>query len=340
MAPHIKLLLRFFVELGELDHAFCAGQSLAALGQADGDERALYEQYRPGAPIRAQRRMTEELWQKSLCHPDQDRMLSQILATVSPAVAVARAKPHKEWALKRKHRRDVASDPAMFCRALAYAAGILGVPLPEVYLFPESPGEVDLANVRESVTPAGAAIPAFLVGREALEGRTETEIAYIVARNLAMLRPDALVRWPTVVPTVAELEVVVRAAIRLVAPEAPVPAELAEPVAQYADFLAQLVTSQLREHLGLVVRRFVAAGATADLARWSRGLALTAIRAGLLVCGDLEVAIRLGQANAASAGIEPEEVTRDLVEWNVSEEYFTLRAELGLGAVNLDVALR
>jgi len=132
----------------------------------------------------------------------------------------------------------------------------------------------------------------------------------------------------------------VRAAIRLVAPEAPVPAELAEPVAQYADFLAQLVTSQLREHLGLVVRRFVAAGATADLARWSRGLALTAIRAGLLVCGDLEVAIRLGQANAASAGIEPEEVTRDLVEWNVSEEYFTLRAELGLGAVNLDVALR
>jgi tetratricopeptide (TPR) repeat protein len=342
-APHIKQLLRFFVELGELDHAFCAAQALVVLGQADRDERALAAQYQPRAPVRAARRMTEDLWQRSLCHPDQDRLLSPILAAISPAVAVARAKPHKEWGLKRKHRRDVATDPAMFCRALAYASGVLSVAPPEVYLFPDAPGEIDLANVRESMTslPAGVptALPAFLVGREALEGRSETELGYVVARNLAMLRPDAFVRWPTVVPTLAELEIVVRAAIRLVAPDVPVPGQLGEQVGQYGDFLVRVASVQTREHLGLVVRRFLAAGGAIDVPRWARGLALTAIRTGLLVCGDLEVAIRLGQASSAHAGIAPEEVTRELVEWNVSEEYFTLRAELGLGAVNLDVAL-
>src|SRR5262249_36692660 len=37
LPPHLKLLLRLFVELSELDHAFCAAQALALLGQADGD---------------------------------------------------------------------------------------------------------------------------------------------------------------------------------------------------------------------------------------------------------------------------------------------------------------
>lgn len=340
MAPHLKRLLRFFVELGELDHAYCAGQALAALGQADGDERALYEQYRPATPVRALHRITEELWQRCLAHPDQDRALSLILAAVSPAVAFARAKPHKEWGIKRKHRRDLASDPAPFCRALAYAREVLGVLTPEVYLLPESPGEIDLANVRETVTPVPACIPAFLVGRDALEQRSAIELAYIASRHLAMLRPEAYVRWPTVVPTLGELEVVVRAAIGLVAPEAPVPAEQAEAIALYGEFLAKVVPPSVREHLGMLVRRFVAGGGALDLPRWARGLTMTAIRAGLLVCGDLEVAIRLGQTSAAPAGIAPEEITRDLVEWSVSEEYFTLRAEMGLAAVSLDAALR
>jgi golgin subfamily B member 1 len=329
MAPHLRQLLRLFVELGQLDHAFCAAQALVALGQADPEERALFEQHRPRAPVRAQARMTEELWQRSLCHPDQDRLLSQILATVSPAVAAARARPHKDWGLRRKQRRDVAADPTPFCQALAYASGVLGVPLPEVYLFPESPGEVDVANTRETLS----AVPAFLVGSGALAGRSESELGYIVARNLALLRPDALVRWPAVVPTVAELEAVVHAAIRLVEPEAAVPAALAGAAAPYSEVFARLLPPQLVEQLTILVARLRGAGGAFDIGRWAGAGALTAIRAGLLVCGDLEVALRLGGAHAAAAGIDPQQVTRDLVQWNVSDEYFTLRARLGLGAV-------
>jgi len=327
MAAELKVLLRLFVELGELDHAFCAAQSLALLGRADADERALYEQYRPPVPLRARSRMTEELWQRCLLHPDQDRLLSQILAAVSPAVTMAHAKPHKDWGLKPKQRRDVPADPATFCKALVYVSAILGVTWPEVYLFPDSPGDIDLANARATMTP----IAAFVVGRGVLEGRTEMELAFVLARNLTMLRPDQLLRWPTVVPTLAELEVAARAAIRLAAPEQPVPEGHAEATAQYVDLYGKLLAPQLREQLEMIVRRFVADGRALDVPRWARGAALTAIRAGLLVSGDIEVASRLGQAGLAGSGVEPADVVRDLAEWNVSEEYFTLREQLGLG---------
>jgi tetratricopeptide (TPR) repeat protein len=336
MATHLKMLLRLFVEIGELDHAFCAAQSLALLGRADGDERSLFEQYRPRRPVRARNRMNEELWQQSLFHPDQDRLLSHIFGLVGSTVAAARGKLHKDCGLKRKRRRDVAADPSLFCRALAYGSMVLGVPWPEVYLSPETAGGVDLINARDGLVP----VPAIVVGRDAVEGRTDIELAYLVGFNLTLFRPDHLVRWRSVVPTAAELEVVARAAVKVVAPPVEVPPELADAVAQYATFLDKMLPPAAHEQLGVIVKRFVASGATVDLGRWTRAVGFTAARAGLLLAGDLETAARLARTQAAAEGIDGDEVARDLMAWNVSETYFTLRDQLGLGAVSLDAALR
>ena len=57
--------------------------------------------------------------------------------------------------------------------------------------------------------------------------RSDIELAFVAGRTLAALRPDHLLRWPSFVPTLAELEIVVHAAIRLVNPESEVPAEQA-----------------------------------------------------------------------------------------------------------------
>jgi hypothetical protein len=330
------MLLRLFVELGELDHAFCAAQSLVLLGRADGDERTLFEQYRPRSPVRARSRMNEELWQQSLFHPDEDRLLSHMFGLVGSTVAAARGKPHKDCGLKRKRRCDVAADPTMFCRALAYGSMVLGVPWPEVYLAPETAGGVDLVNARDGLVP----VPAIVVGRDALEGRTDIELAFLVGFNLTLLRPDHLVRWRSVVPSAGELEAVARAALKVVASQLEVPPELADAVAQYEAHLDKMLPPAANEQLGVIVKRFVANGAAVDVARWTRAVGFTAARAGLLLAGDLETAARLSRTLAAAEGADGDEVARDLVVWNVSEPYFTLRDQLGLGAVSLDAALR
>jgi tetratricopeptide (TPR) repeat protein len=329
MIPHLKLLLRLFVELVEFDHAWCVAHVLVVLGQADADEQRLYEQYRPRGFVRARSRLSEELWQKCLYHPDQDRRVSQVLATVGQGVAAARSKPHKDWGLRRKEHRDVATDQVLFCKVLTYASQILNVPWPEVYLAPDVPGEIDLANARAT----NMLVPSFVVGRDLLQGRSEAEVAFVTGKNLAMMRPDHFVRWPSVVPTIAELKIVLLAAMALVNPNLAVPAELADGVAQYRDFLHKVVPPQMIEQLGLILQRFGGLDSDVDMARWARAVHLTATRAGYLICNDLNVAAGLGQVGSVAAGVlDPSEVVRDLVEWSISEEYFTLRAHLGLGA--------
>jgi len=332
MVPDLRTLVRLFVELGALDEAHAAAAALVAIGPADTDERALYAQYRPTGVVRAQARLTEEHWQKLVYHPEEDRALSQILATLAPAVATARARPLKDTDLKKKQRRDLASDSSLPCKVLAYGAAVLGATLPEVYLAPDLPGDIDVVNVRGTVAGT-AGLPVLVLGKGVAEMRSDIELAFVAGRTLAGLRADHLLRWPAYVPTLAELEIVVHAAIRLVNPEAEVPVDQAAAVAQYAAFLDRTLTLQLREQLTLLVRRFQAAGHAPDVARWSRAACLTTIRAGLLLAGDLEVAARLGQA--AYPTIDAGEIIRDLCAWSVSEGYFDLRGQLGLRTVNL-----
>jgi tetratricopeptide (TPR) repeat protein len=331
MEPDLKMLVRLFVEMGALDQAHGAAAALVLIGKADGEEHALYQQYRPNGVVRAHARLTEEVWQKQIYHPEEDWALSQILATLSPAVATARARLFKETGLKKKQRRDVASDPSLSCKVFAYGGAVLGVQTPEVYLAPEIPGDIDVVNLRGTT---GA--PVLVLGKAVAEMRSDVELAFVAGRTLAALRPDHLLRWPTFVPTLAELEIVVRAAIRLVNPESEVPAEQSAPVAQYTSFLERTLTPQLVEQLTALVRRYLATSQgpqSPDVGRWSRGACFSTIRAGFLLAGDLEVAARLGQA--AYPAIDPGEIVRDLCSWGVSDSYFELRAQLGLRTVNL-----
>jgi tetratricopeptide (TPR) repeat protein len=341
MVPDVKMMLRLFVEQGALDEAHACAAVLALSGKADPDERALYEQYRPRGVVRAHGRLTEELWQRLVYHPDEDRALSQLLATLSPAVSLARAKAPKELGLKKKHQHDVLKDPSVICRALAYAVGVLGVPVPDVYLVPESPGELEVANLRRTIPGVPALTPALIVGAKLLATTADLELAFTVGRALAAMRPDHVLRWPSFVPTLAELAIVAQAAVHICDRERPLPADDAQQVAQYAAFLDRTLPPQMVEQLSALVRRSrigrdTQGGITGiDFGRWARGACLTTIRTGFLLAGDLEGAVRLGQAVATAAGIDSTDVTRDLAAWSVSEGYFELRAQLGLRTVNL-----
>ncbi len=330
MEPDLRMLVRLFVEMGMLDEAHGAAAALVLLGKADAEERALYQQYRPNGVVRAHARLTEEVWQKQVYHPEEDWALSQILATLSSAVATARARLFKETGLKKKQRRDVGADPSLPCKVFAYGGAVLGVQTPEVYLAPELPGEIEVVNLRVAPT-VGA--PALIFGKGVAEMRSDIELAFVAGRTLAALRPDHLLRWPSFVPTLAELEIIVRAAIRLVNVQNDVPAEQEAAVAQYTAFLERTLSPQLVEQLTVLARRFVATGRSPDVGRWSRAACFTTIRAGFLLAGDLEVAARLGQA--AYPALESGEIVRDLCSWGISDGYFELRAQLGLRTVNL-----
>jgi tetratricopeptide (TPR) repeat protein len=337
MAPDLKTMLRLFVETGQLDDAHAAASVLVGAGQADHDEVTLYQQYRPRGVVRAHGRLTEELWQRLVYHSEEDRGISLLLATLSPAIASARAKLPKDLGLKRKHQRAVLTDPTVVCKAFAYGIQVFGVQPPDVYLVPDAPGEVDVVNVKGGIPGAAT----LVIGRKLFENESDVELAFVVGRTLAAIRPDHLLRWPGFVPTLAELEIALRAGIRLVDPERPIPADVTTEVEQYAGFLSRTLPPQVNEQISALVKRFAAAHGgdlgmlTTALARWARAACLTTIRAGLLLAGDLEVAVRLGEALTAPVGIDPADVVRDLAAWSTSEAYSDLRAALGLRTITL-----
>jgi len=250
-----------------------------------------------------------------------------VFASVSQAVASVRAKEHKDWGLKRKDKRDVANDQLLFSKVFNYVNQVLGVPSPELYLRPESPGEMDLANAREKAH----LVPSFVVFSGLLQGRPEKELAYIIAKKLTFMRPDHFVRWPHVVPTVGELKFVFLAALKLVQPKFEVKADSAQGVAQYLEWFKKMVPAQQHEQLGAIVQRFVANKGEADIHKWANAVDMTATRMGFLICNDLEIATRMVQTEPVSIGVaDPKDKIRDLVLWSVSDEYFALREHLGL----------
>jgi hypothetical protein len=314
------------MELRQYDKAWCVSAAASFLRKGDPEEQQFYEQYKPKVFTRARARMTEELW-KLVYHADEDRYISAIFAAVSQAVAAARAREHKDWGLKRKDRRDVANDQVLFSRVFNYVNQVLGVPTPELYLRPESPGEMELANAKEK----GQLVPSLVVASGLVQGRPEKELAYVIAKRLTFMRPDHFVRWPTVVPTVGELKIVFLAALKLIQPKFEVKQDIAKDVGQYLAHFQRSVADQQKEALGAVVQRFVTNKGEADIHKWANAVDMTATRMGFLICNDLEVATRIVQTEPVSIGVaDPKEKIRDLVLWSVSDEYFALREHLGL----------
>jgi hypothetical protein len=86
-----------------------------------------------------------------------------------------------------------------------------------------------------------------------------------------------------------------------------------------------------RDGLRIVVQKFVEDGARADLKRWMQAIEITAARAGLLLCADLEIAKKIIAAEPQLPGdLPPAEKMKELIVFSVSEQYFTLRKTLGI----------
>src|SRR5690606_25637250 len=88
---------------------------------------------------------------------------------------------------------------------------------------------------------------------------------------------------------------------------------------------------QAIEGLRQVVKQFLSAGAKANVKLWNQAVEMTACRAGLLLCGDLEIAKKIiAQEPQIPGGLTPQEKLKDLMMFSVSVEYCALRKALGV----------
>jgi hypothetical protein len=135
----------------------------------------------------------------------------------------------------------------------------------------------------------------------------------------------------TLFPTVTELTVLLFAAMKLVQSDTPSPPDIEKQVMATAQTIKQFMQPVQLEGLKMVVKKFVADGAKANLKRWSQCVDITATRAGFLLCGDLEIAKKIIASEPQQPGdLPPQEKLKELLLFSVSEQYFALRQSLGI----------
>jgi hypothetical protein len=309
------------LEANRRDEAWCLAAALTFLDQANADERALYEQHHSRDFVRAQARMYDELWRRHFSLPQQDRLVGQILAIGAPVIGPLTARPHKMFGLKRKERRDLATDQLLFSKVFCYVTNVLNVVPAELYLRPNQQTGLMMAHTRE--------LPSFVVGAELLQGRPEKELAFAVGKQLSYLRPEYFLRQVLTAPS--QLRAVFFAIARLGQRDYPAPASEQDEINKLLTLLAgQLHPGQL-DQVAVLVRELADSGAEVDIDRWWAATELMANRAGFVLSSDLQVAARMITEGPREIGSRPaEEQVEELLLFATSGSYFEVRRQLGM----------
>lgn len=319
-----RSLYKLYLRMHEYDRAWCMCAALAFLRKTEEEEQRFFEDYRPRGMIQPKSRLDNEAWVRNLFHKDENLYIGKIFEMLTPAAIIAKTNQLKAQrqlpVLDRRFRQDPATSTITFAKTFGWAAQVLGVAMPELYVR----NDVEGALIAVPATP-----PASVAGRTVLTGFTPQELTFIVGKHLSSYRGEHYIR--NLFPTLNELKVILFAGVKIVIPDFAIPGEMAQAVNATASELVRHMQPVQRESLRVVVQKWMEDGAKADLKRWVQAIEITACRAGLLLCADLEIGKKIIAAEPQLPGdLPPPEKMKELLIFSVSEQYFNLRKTLGI----------
>ncbi|HUJ57834.1 MAG TPA: tetratricopeptide repeat protein [Kofleriaceae bacterium] len=329
-----KALASLYRAEHELDKAWCVAQALVFLGAASDEERMLFEKFRPRQFTPAPRRLTEELWQKAVIHPREDRHVGAIFSSTLGAIAAGTAQPITAFGLAAETRADLDHDPRPVSRIVKYVSSVLAIePAPMVWLQEQGDG-LRVANTVGLGGDRQKLVPSLLVGAPHIAKHDERELAFEVGKRMAYLRPERFVTLA--VGTLPKLEstfaaVVLASGAKLAGHDGQPFQPTGEDAQKLAQVLVKAVPGPLLEQVGELSSKLTGRLGNGLIASWRAATDLTANRVGFIVANDFETSARaIATEGASLSSLSVKERLRDLLAYAVSEPYFQVRRHLGL----------
>ncbi|MFO0566465.1 MAG: tetratricopeptide repeat protein [Polyangiaceae bacterium] len=314
-----KAMRKLYTEVKDADAAWGLCQALYVLNLAEPDEERFFKRMRPETAAPAQAALSDDDWLVHLMHADADPLLTSVFALIEPAVIAARGQHFETLGFDRRYAIDLARHPYPMSQTLFYACGVLGMEAPPTFQNNNDPGGLSYLHAYQ---------PSIVLGMAALSADVPPQAAaFIAARHITYFRPGMYVRH--LVPSGTGLKAWLFAAIKMIAPQFPVAAEMEGPVNDARQALERSLHGQARDQLARIVSKLIQAGAALDLKKWLGGIDMTADRAGFVCAHDLETAVEIIKASDESSSAVPQqERLKELVLYSVSEPYFKLRKKL------------
>jgi hypothetical protein len=312
-------LHRIYSARGERDRSWCIAQCLVALGVATAEEKAEFETHRSQTLITPRAGLSQTAWYDQLFHPEEELLTGQIFGVIAPAVLLGRVtalrRDGKLHQPKPETRQEPGKATITAVRAIPWAAAILGLPQPPIFIERERDDEYEhLPSVP----------PLTLVGKRVLSGRTQFEHAFLAGRHLSWYRNEHYVK--TLFSAVPDLEDLFLAALVIGNPGLPIADDMKKRVTPIAQAIQPLLEAAQIDTLRGCFLRFVEEGGRTNLQRWALATEKTACRAGFLLSNDLGTALALLKTEEGDTG----ELGKDLLAFAASERYFQLRRQLGI----------
>ncbi len=320
--PHaFRRLFELHGRAADADRSYLAALALEVLDAAEMDHDLIINQFKPEGRMQPAAALTATDWDTTLRASGYDLDVAAILRAIGPAAIKARvaelSEQKKLVALDPAKRQD-ASGTVTAVRAFAWAAQVLGIALPDLYVMDNVPGGC-------AAIQAGA--PATAVGPQLLSGLGMQEIIYVAARHLAYYRPE---HYPLVFfPTIVEFTQLFLTGLSLGLPDMPIPANDGVKVLRAA--VIRTLGDAEREALFEAARSIERKGGRVDLAAYIRGVELTAHRAAFLLAGDAQLAVRrIASESRVIADVTADDRRGDLLAYLASAGLAQARARLGV----------
>jgi tetratricopeptide (TPR) repeat protein len=319
-----RALYRLYLHKQSYDEAWCLAAAMSFLRKADEEEKRFFEDYRPQGMLAVKGRLSNEHWVKYVFHADENLYVSKIFEMIAPAALQAKVAQlqaqGKPPVLDKRFKQDPATSTVTFAKTFGWAAQVLGVQGPDLYVRNDVPG---------AIVAVPAMPPASVAGQTVLTGFQPQELTFMCGKHLALYRGEHYIR--TLFPTQAELTIMLYAGVMIAAPQTPLPQDMLAQIRATAQELSKYMQPVQLEGLRMVVKRFIEEGAKANIKRWNQAVELTACRAGLIVSGDLEIAKKLIGAEPQLPGdLSAADKMKELLLYFVGEQYTQVRRALGI----------
>ncbi len=308
-------LAKCYRKLGKYDEALCIYRVLSVLGINSEEGKAIVAKFADTEIPRITAPIKDELWKYIIPKP-LDRTLMQIFSIAVSIISERFSNDPSTYGINEKDARIDVSENSIFVNTLRNETQALGYGdhIPNVYRCDKFKG----------VTNAFFTPPSLLVNSNFLKSRTEREIAFASSKALLMLRPEFYL-LPLGLPS---LQLILKLILKVIDPSLNI--NLDKNSATVAKTLENGLTPEKRTILKEKVQELTGRGSSPDLRRFMESVEDFGNRIGLLFCDDPSIIQHLLTEEKTISTRSAKDRVGSLLLWALSEDYTTLRKELGI----------
>jgi golgin subfamily B member 1 len=303
---------------GQDDNAWFAMAVLAMANKLDDEEKQFYQSKQVAGMMSPRRSLDSNLWARHIFSKAENIHVGEIFQTLYQAIGgYLEGRDPKELGLKKRDELDL-REKTVFTTVFNKVSAMLGIPSPKIYLSDRAFG----MRIEATIPPI------LIIGKDMLHGKSEKELAFVIAKNLSFFHPMHVLAACYPAPV---LKLLFQVAVKFVHDEAPVDGADGEQFQVLSQHLRKRISPALATTLSNAIDYFWRRQAKPGISKWLTGVELTANHAGLLACQDLPVAAAvLRQESIAFSKLPPREKAKELVLYAISDEFAAVREALGI----------